>query len=84
MKASAPAYIRFSSKGQIVIPAALVTLPITRSLADQAAEFKAAHKISLADAFAAAPAKERDATLVTGDAEFKPLAREIRIKWLRG
>ena len=62
----------------------LVTLPVTRSQADQAAEYKAAHRMSLADAFAAALAKERDATLVTGDAEFKPLAKEIRIKWLKG
>jgi ribonuclease VapC len=61
----------------------VLVLPVTRSLSDQAAEYKAAHKMSLADAFAAALAKERDATLVTGDPEFKPLAKEIRIKWLK-
>lgn len=56
--------------------------PATRSLADFAAEFKARHKLSLADAFAAALAKERKAQLVTGDAEFKALEKEIKIAWL--
>ena len=56
---------------------------LTRSLADVAADFKARYKISLADAFAAALAKERKAELHTGDPEFKPLAKEIRIAWLK-
>ena len=55
----------------------------TRALADAAADFKARFKMSLADAFAAALAKERKAELVTGDPEFKPLDREIKIQWLR-
>jgi predicted nucleic acid-binding protein len=57
--------------------------PATRALADQAAIYKAAHKMSLADAFAASLAKERKAELVTGDPEFKPLEKEIRIRWLK-
>ena len=57
--------------------------PVTRALADQAAEYKAAHKMSLADAFAAALAKEKKAELVTGDPEFKPLEKEIKINWLK-
>ena len=55
----------------------------TRALADSAADFKARFKLSLADAFAAALAKEIRAELVTGDPEFKPLEREIKIHWLR-
>jgi len=55
----------------------------TRALADEAADFKARHKLSLADAFAAALAKERKAELVTGDLEFKPLEKEIKVQWLR-
>jgi predicted nucleic acid-binding protein len=55
----------------------------TRALADTAADFKARFKLSLADAFAAALAKERKAELVTGDLEFKPLEKEIRIQWLK-
>ena len=57
--------------------------PATRPLADLAADFKARYKLSLADAFAAALAKERKAELVTGDPEFKALAREIKIVWLK-
>ena len=56
--------------------------PTSRGLADSAADFKARFKISLADAFAAALAKEKKAELVTGDPEFKPLEKEIRIQWL--
>ena len=55
----------------------------TRALADTAADFKARFKMSLADAFAAALAKEKKAELVTGDTEFKPLEREIKILWLK-
>ena len=53
-----------------------------RRLADVAAGFKARFKISLADAFAAALAKERKAELVTGDLEFRALEKEIKIRWL--
>src|SRR5207302_5877830 len=45
----------------------------SRALGDTAADFKARFKLSLADAFAAALAKERKAELVTGDLEFKIL-----------
>jgi predicted nucleic acid-binding protein len=56
--------------------------PITRRLADLAAEFKARHSLSLADAFAAALAKDRKTEMVTGDPEFRPLEKEIKIQWL--
>ena len=56
----------------------------TRALADAAADFKARFvTISLADAFAAALAKEKKAEIVTGDPEFKPLEKEIKIAWLK-
>ena len=57
--------------------------PVTRALADVAADFKARYKLSLADAFAAALAKERKAELITGDPEFKALEKEIKIGWLK-
>ena len=57
--------------------------PVDRRLADAAADFKAHFKISLADAFAAALAKEMKAELVTGDPEFKALQRGIKIAWLK-
>ena len=66
----------------------LVGLPIdfhstSGALADIAADFKARFKMSLADAFAAALAKEKQAELVTGDPEFKALEGEIKILWLK-
>ena len=48
-----------------------------------AATYKATNKMSYGDAFAAALAKEKKAELVTGDAEFKPLEKEIKINWLK-
>ena len=48
----------------------------------QAADYKSRHKISYADAFAAALAKQRHAELVTGDREFQALESEIKIHWL--
>jgi predicted nucleic acid-binding protein len=57
--------------------------PATRVLADVAAEFKAHYKISLADAFAAALARDKKAELVTGDSEFEALEKEIKINWLK-
>lgn len=57
--------------------------PATRSLADLAAGYKARFKLSLADAFAAALAKERKAELVTGDPEFKALEKEVKVTWLK-
>lgn len=57
--------------------------PVSRALADQAALYKAAHKMSLADAFAAALAKEKKAELVSGDPEFKAVEKEIKVHWLK-
>lgn len=57
--------------------------PTTRAMAETAADFKARFKMSLADAFAAALAKNLKAELVTGDPEFKALEKEVRITWLR-
>ncbi len=53
-----------------------------KELTLQAAQYKAYHKISYADAFAAALAKMKKAQLVTGDKEFKALEGEIKIIWL--
>ena len=57
-------------------------IPADMDLTLQAARLKAHHKISFADAFAAALAKVREAELVTGAPEFKPLEREIKIRWI--
>jgi len=52
-------------------------------LVRQAAAFKATRKMSYADCFAAALAKIKNAELITGDREFKQLARDVKIHWLR-
>jgi uncharacterized protein len=53
-----------------------------KELTLQAAHFKANYKISYADAFAAALAKNKKAVLATGDKEFKSLENEIKINWI--
>lgn len=47
-----------------------------------AANYKAKGGVSYADNFAAALTKHHKATLITGDAEFKQLEKEITINWL--
>ncbi len=56
---------------------------VDEELAFQAALYKARNRMSLADAFAAALAKKKDAVLVTGDPEFKSLEKQIHIRWLK-
>jgi len=57
-------------------------VPADMHLTKQAAIYKATNKISYADAFAAALSKLKNAELVTGDAEFKSLGKELKINWL--
>lgn len=52
-------------------------------LARLAGAFKARHRMSYADCFAAALAKENRAELLTGDKEFEQVEGEIKIAWLR-
>jgi predicted nucleic acid-binding protein len=47
-----------------------------------AAGFKAKHRMSYADCFAAALAKEHRCDLVTGDKEFKQIESAVGIHWL--
>ena len=51
-------------------------------LAHEAAGFKAKHKMSFADCFAAALAKQKNAHLVTGDREFTQVEKDISVTWL--
>jgi len=50
----------------------------------QAAAFKSKHKMSYADAFAAALALQKNAHLVTGDKEFRQMESDVKILWLVG
>lgn len=57
--------------------------PVDLALALEAGKFKAAHRMSLADCFAAALAKAQQAELVTGDPEFKQVEAALKIVWLQ-
>ena len=46
-----------------------------------AAEFKAEQKLPYADAFAAALAKQRKAALVTVDADFERVEKDVTVVW---
>lgn len=52
------------------------------ALARAAAAYKATYKMSYGDAIAAALARKRSGVLVTGDPEFRPLEKEIAIRWV--
>ena len=67
---------------QVLIALPIEFHPVTRALADLAAEYKSRINFSLADAFAAALASEKNAELLTGDPEFKEMQKEIKITWL--
>ncbi len=49
----------------------------------EAAKIKAKYSISYADAFAVSKALQNEATIVTGDPEYKPVSKIIEILWLR-
>jgi predicted nucleic acid-binding protein len=52
-------------------------------LAHQAAGFKSKHKMSFADCFAAALAKQKKAHLITGDQEFRQVEQDVIVDWLK-
>ena len=57
-------------------------VPVDQELAELAGHIKATRKMSLADCFAAALAKQRKAELYTGDLEFRAVESEVKIVWL--
>lgn len=71
----------------VEVRAKLLGLPIQiidadHRMAETAGEIKVFHKMSLADCFAAALAKQQKAELYTGDPEFKAIEGEQKIVWL--
>jgi predicted nucleic acid-binding protein len=65
----------------------LLGLPIEiidadQGLAEAAGAIKARHKMSLADCFASALARQRKIEIYTGDPEFKAVESEQKIVWL--
>jgi ribonuclease VapC len=83
-------YITEREKGLTAAQIAITTIdqlpielvPADRALTLGAAHLKARFSLSYADAFAAALARRRAATLLTGDSEFQPLSQIVRIRWL--
>jgi predicted nucleic acid-binding protein len=57
-------------------------VPVGIELAEMAGEIKAARKMSLADCFAAALAKHKNAQIYTGDPEFQAVEKEIKVIWI--
>lgn len=57
-------------------------VPVDQELAEIAGEIKATKKMSLADCFAAALAKQQKGEIYTGDPEFRAIGEEIKIIWL--
>lgn len=57
-------------------------VPADLELTRQAGEFKSKHKMSYADCFAVALAKQRKAELVTGDKEYRQVEGELKILWI--
>lgn len=57
-------------------------VPADQALAEQAGSIKVAGKMSLADCFATALAKQKKADVYTGDPEFKAVEKEVKVVWL--
>ena len=80
-------YISLQERGQeeaherMQLMAALSVLRVesTETLAVLAGQLKAAHRLSVADAWIAALAQERDATLVHKDPEFEQLEETVKV-----
>ena len=74
----------WAEAARILIALPIEFHPADRELADLAADLKSRLNLSLADAFAAALARQHTAELVTGDPEFKAVEDEITVHWLKG
>ena len=60
----------------------LEVVPADQAVAELAGEIKATRKMSLADCFAAALAKQEKADLYTGDPEFRSVEKDVKVVWL--
>jgi len=60
----------------------IVILPAVNDLVYRAAELKARFAMSYADTFAVASSIEHEATLVTGDPEFRAVEMLVKILWI--
>lgn len=58
-------------------------IEVDRDLVSQAARLKARHSIALGDCLAAVLAINMNYPVVTGDKEFKKLANQVKIEWIK-
>ena len=61
---------------------AVERVPATWEIIESTSEIKAKHALSYADCFAAATALKHNATIVTGDPEFKKIEHMVEIDWI--
>ena len=73
---------RAGEVAQLISTLPIQIVPADLDLTRQAAALKSKHKMSYADCFAAALAKQRKAELVTGDKEYRQVEGEVKIHWL--
>ena len=73
-----PARVKLNEIRQL----SLEFVPTLWSLVQSAAELKAEYAVSYADCFAAATAMDLEAVVMTGDPEFKKLARVVEAIWV--
>ena len=74
--------VKAESALRFVRRAGIIIEPSTTERVLLAARLKATVSMSYADAFAATLATELNATLVTGDPEYKPLEPTLKVLWL--
>jgi uncharacterized protein len=84
-------YILFRKRGresadyflETILPS-LPVMSVSNSFEDiiEAAKIKADHPISFADCFAVATAKRENASILTGDPEFKRVESLVSVEWL--
>jgi predicted nucleic acid-binding protein len=73
---------RWSEERHRLLGLPLEVVPADRDLAESAGGIQAQKKMSLADCFAAALAKQKNADVYTGDPEFKAVEKDVRVIWL--
>ncbi|MFZ1978416.1 MAG: type II toxin-antitoxin system VapC family toxin [Bacteroidota bacterium] len=56
---------------------------VDKELTLQAAHFKAFHKMSFADCYAAALAVKKKCEILTGDKELKQVENKIKVRWIK-
>ena len=66
----------------IIDQLAVRVVPVDRPLVFEAAHIKARYPVSYADAFSIALAKRNDASVMTGDPEFRSVETEVAVHWL--